>query len=107
MNLNKFLSNHLINDLVKRNVIHSLISKSEKDKEAFLRCLEIDLLEPPDEYILANLDELAQGAEETLREYIYNWKKESFFFPYCEIVKQFYELSDDELAKIANERGYI
>ena len=65
------------------------------------------LLEPPHSWIKNHLKEVAKDAEEMLREYILNWKKESFYAPYREINKEFYNMSDELLAEIANERGFI
>lgn len=93
--------------LRNKNLIHSYIIRDEKTSKAFLHCLELMLLNPPDEWIENHLEEVARDAEEILREYILNWKKDSFFAPYRQIVQEFYEFSDNEMAEIAEERGFI
>ena len=93
--------------LREKNYIHSFVLRAEPMSVAYMKCLELLLMEPPEEWIKDHLKELAQDAEELLREYILNWKKDSFFAPYHQIVQEFYEFSDDEMAEIANERGYI
>lgn len=93
--------------LREKNYIHSFILRAEQMSRAYLQCLELMLLEPPEEWIRDHLKELAEDAEELLREYILNWKKDSFYAPYRQIVQEFYEFSDDEMAEIAEERGFI
>lgn len=78
----------------------SFILNQEKLSEAYLQCLELVLIEPPDDWIQSHLKELAKDAEELLIEYIYNFKKESFLAPYREIVKQFYGYTEEEIQTV-------
>ena len=93
--------------LREKNYIHSFVLRAEPMSVAYMKCLELLLMEPPEEWIREHLAELAKDAEELLREYILNWKKDSFLSPYRQIVQEFYEFSDDEMAEIAEERGFI
>ena len=78
----------------------SFILNQEKLSEAYLQCLELMLIEPPDEWIKNHTKELAREAEELLIEYIYNFKKDSFFAPYREIVKRFYGYTEEEIQAV-------
>lgn len=82
------------------NFIHSNILREERISKAFVQCLELMLLEPQEEWIRDHLEELAKDAEELLREYILNWKKDSFFAPYREIVKRFYGYTEEEIQAV-------
>ena len=89
------------------NFIHSNILREERISKAYIRCLELMLMEPPEDWIRNNLKEVARDAEELLREYILNWKEESFLAPFREIVQEFYNFTDEDMARIAHDRGFI
>ena len=86
--------------LRENGLMSSFILNQEKLSEAYLQCLELMLIEPPDEWIQSHLKELARDAEELLIEYVYNFKKESFFAPYREIVKRFYGYTEEEIQAV-------
>ena len=89
------------------NFIHSNILIEERISKAYVQCLELMLMEPPEDWIRNNLKELSRDAEGLVREYILNWKKESFSVPFREIVKEFYNFTDEDIARIAHDRGFI
>ena len=90
----------LLNVLREQGLMSSFILNQERLSRAYLRCLELVLIEPPEDWIQSHLKELAREAEELLREYIYNFKKESFFAPYREIVKEFYGYTEEEIQAV-------
>ena len=90
----------LLNVLREQGLMSSFILNQEKLSEAYLQCLELVLIEPPDSWIENHIKEVARDAEELLIEYIYNFKKESFFAPYREIVKQFYGYTEEEIQAV-------
>lgn len=90
----------LLTVLRENGLMSSFILNQEKLSEAYLQCLELMLIEPPDEWIANNIKELARDAEELLIEYIYNFKKESFLAPYREIVKRFYGYTEEEIQAV-------
>ena len=90
----------LLNVLREQGLMSSFILNQEKLSKAYLQCLELMLIEPPDDWIANNIKELAREAEEMLIEYIYNFKKDSFFAPYREIVKEFYNYTEEEIQAV-------
>lgn len=90
----------LLNVLREQGLMSSFILNQEKLSRAYLECLELMLIEPPDECIENHTKELAKDAEELLIEYIYNFKKESFLAPYREIVKRFYGYTEEEIQAV-------
>ena len=102
------INDYLIKMLIENNFIHSFISNNWRTERAFLKCLEIAIGENLDSWKYGgHFKEVAENAEELLREYILNWKKDSFLAPYRQIVQEFYEFTDNEMAEIAKERGFI
>ena len=97
----------LLNVLREQGLMSSFILNQEKLSEAYLQCLELMLIEPPDEWIQSHLKELARNAEELLIEYIYNFKKESFLAPYREIVKRFYGYTEEEIQAVYKAQCYL
>ena len=91
---------YLLNVLREQGLMSSFILNQEKLSRAYLQCLELVLIDPPDEWVANNIKELAREAEELLREYIYNFKKDSFFTPYREIVKRFYGYTEEEIQAV-------
>lgn len=90
----------LLQVLREKGLMSAFILNQEKLSKAYLQCLELMLAEPPDEWIENHTAELARDAEELLIEYIYNFKKESFFAPYREIVKRFYGYTEEEIQAV-------
>ena len=90
----------LLNILREQGLMSSFILNQEKLSEAYLQCLELMLIDPPDEWIANNIKEVARYAEELLIEYVYNFKKESFLAPYREIVKRFYGYTEEEIQAV-------
>ena len=91
---------YLLNVLRENGLMSSFILNQEKLSKAYLQCLELMLIEPSNEWIENHTKELAREAEELLIEYIYNFKKESFFAPYREIVKRFYGYTEEEIQAV-------
>lgn len=90
----------LLNVLREQGLMSAFILNQEKLSIAYLQCLELVLIEPPDSWIENHIKEVARDAEELLIEYIYNFKKESFLAPYREIVKRFYGYTEEEIQAV-------
>ena len=102
------INDYLIEMLIENNFIHSFINNNWRTERAFLKCLEIAIGENLDSWKYGrHFKEVAEKGQEILIEFILNFKKDSFFTPYRQIVQEFYEFTDNEMAEIAKERGFI
>ena len=92
---------NLLKVIKENNFVSKKIFRNARTGRAFLSCLEVYKWD--DDFFKDNLERLAKHAEEDFLNYILNFKRDSFYSPYCEIVQEFYDFTEEEITNLAEK----